>query len=478
MHVAIKQITFAVRDSVTRVPFRYGTACLTECPQAVLEVVAETDHATVRGYSGDCLPPAWFDKSPGKSFAQQLADMYQAVRMAASCYGDAFRTPQPFFFGWHNAHQQTMQAVEQCGLPALLAAFASSFLERALMDAICRICGLPLFQALRWNVFGIRGDLIHPELRGQQPQQWLPQQPRPHVWVRQTVGLGDPLTETDAASGNWPQDGFPISLEQYIRDYGVRYFKMKLSSDQEQNLCRLSHFAELAEKYLKDDYYLTLDGNELYHDPAAFQQLVDVIQRHDRLGILWNNVIAIEQPFPRDIAFRHEFAAIIKNLSNLKPIIIDESDSQLTSFRTATEIGYRGVSSKNCKGSLKSILNAGLVAYHNSQHAEHRWLMTGEDLCSVGVIAVQSDLCLAAALGLEHVERNGHHYHRGISYLPDEEQQEALLWHPDFYTKHAGRISPRLIEGKFHIASLQCAGFGFAVLPRMNQRREIFVWQP
>jgi hypothetical protein len=94
--------------------------------------------------------------------------------------------------------------------------------------------------------------------------------------------------------------------------------------------------------------------------------------------------------------------------------------------------------------------------------------LTGEDLCTVGIIPVQSDLCLTAALGITHVERNGHHYHPGLTYLPDEQQELALAAHGDFYARQHGRIAPRLVDGRFQIASLQCAGFGFAVLPDLQ----------
>ena len=91
--------------------------------------------------------------------------------------------------------------------------------------------------------------------------------------------------------------------------------------------------------------------------------------------------------------------------------------------------------------------------------------MTGEDLCSVGIIPTQADLCLAATLGLEHVERNGHHYHPGLTCLPPAQREQALAAHGDFYALQHGVISPHVQHGKFQIGSLQCVGFGFAVLP-------------
>jgi len=116
---------------------------------------------------------------------------------------------------------------------------------------------------------------------------------------------------------------------------------------------------------------------------------------------------------------------------------------------------------------MKSILNAGLTWLHNNRGAATDYVMTGEDLCSVGVVPTQADLCLAATLGLTHVERNGHHYHPGLSYLPEAEREAALTHHGDLYARQNGVISPRLVDGRFEIGSLQCEGFGFAVTPDM-----------
>ena len=48
----------ALRNSAVRIPFRYGSACLTRCPQAMLEVILKVDGKEQVGYSADCLPRA------------------------------------------------------------------------------------------------------------------------------------------------------------------------------------------------------------------------------------------------------------------------------------------------------------------------------------------------------------------------------------------------------------------------------------
>ncbi|MCA9101198.1 MAG: hypothetical protein KDA63_08615, partial [Planctomycetales bacterium] len=86
MKFALKETRLGLRDSHTRIAFRYGNTCLTECPQAIFEVVIETDTGVASGYSGDCLPPGWFDKTPGRSFPDQIGDMLAAVQTATDAF--------------------------------------------------------------------------------------------------------------------------------------------------------------------------------------------------------------------------------------------------------------------------------------------------------------------------------------------------------------------------------------------------------
>lgn len=126
---------------------------------------------------------------------------------------------------------------------------------------------------------------------------------------------------------------------------------------------------------------------------------------------------------------------------------------------------------------IKSLLNFGLITHHNRDLNDGPHVMTGEDLCTVGVVGVQSDLALVAALGLEHVERNGRHYHPGLSYLPLVDQQKAMAAHPDFYAERHDCIAPVVRDGKFQLNSLNCVGYGFSCLPDLDDYESPADWQ-
>src|SRR3990172_6998796 len=100
----------------------------------------------------------------------------------------------------------------------------------------------------------------------------------------------------------------------------------------------------------------------------------------------------------------------------------------------ARALGYRGVSSKTCKGIYRSLVNRARCAAWNAEAGSERYFMSGEDLTIQSGLALQQDLALASLLGLTHVERNGHHYVNGMAALPAGGEAEGgafLAAHPD-----------------------------------------------
>jgi hypothetical protein len=124
-------------------------------------------------------------------------------------------------------------------------------------------------------------------------------------------------------------------------------------------------------------------------------------------------------------------------------------------------MGYVGASHKNCKGIVKGIANACLLSHR--RRAGSSGVLTGEDLCNLGPVALLQDLAMMALLGIAHVERNGHHYFRGLTPWPSEWQEAALAAHLDLYTRDAGGFARvQITNGRMNISSLDAAPFGLA----------------
>jgi hypothetical protein len=140
---------------------------------------------------------------------------------------------------------------------------------------------------------------------------------------------------------------------------------------------------------------------------------------------------------------------------------------------TARARGYRGVSTKSCKGLYKSVINAVRCARWNAAARAPAYLMSAEDLTTQAGIGVQQDLALVALLGLEHVERNGHHYVNGMAAVPEHEQHAFLKAHPDLYARTAGAVRLRILEGRLSIGSLACPGYATSVEPDWTTMRRM-----
>jgi hypothetical protein len=168
----------------------------------------------------------------------------------------------------------------------------------------------------------------------------------------------------------------------------------------------------------------------------------------------------IEQPIKRAVALARSIAP----LAHFRPAIIDESDGELDSFVRARSLGYGGVSSKDCKGFYKSIINLARCRVWNGEDGGGAYFLSGEDLTTQAGLAVQQDLALVALLGLADVERNGHHFIDGFAGRPQGEALSFLAAHPDLYHEADRRVRLTIAGGRIALGSLECAGFGSAVV--------------
>jgi hypothetical protein len=136
------------------------------------------------------------------------------------------------------------------------------------------------------------------------------------------------------------------------------------------------------------------------------------------------------------VALSDNVKSEISNWPDRPPIIIDESDGEPASLPRALECGYVGTSHKNCKGIIKGIANACLLEKRRRENPRKPFVLSGEDLSNVGPVALLQDLAAVATLGIESVERNGHHYFRGLSMHTPDVQNAVLEKHADLYREH------------------------------------------
>jgi len=425
-------------------PFRFGAVVVDAAPQAFVRAEVEVEgKGTFVGASAEMLVPKWFDKRAHLTPDETVGELRRSLVIArelylASCgFETAFRL---------HAHCIAAQ-VEACAkedIPPLAAAYGPAEIDKAILDALLRSAGIDFFDGMIGNIAGIDARLSQ-DLQDSDIAQFLgSRKPLPRVAIRHTVGLDDKI---EGAGG----------VADPKENSGARYFKLKLNGDPEADAARLTRIGR-ALATLDHDYRVSLDANEQYADLAALGSLIDRLDRDGALQPIATRLLYIEQPMPRDITR----ASPLGKLAG-RDFIIDEADDSWDAFPAARALGYRGISSKSCKGIYKSIVNATRAAKWSA--SGEKFFVTAEDLTCQAGLAVQQDLALGALIGVTHAERNGHHYVDGFADTPTTEAQAFLAGHPDLYTRDGNSIRLAIHDGDLLTGSLRSPGFATSVQP-------------
>ena len=393
-YFTLSPFEFFVQHTRTRFPFRYGIASMTEVPHLFVRTRVTAGNQSSFGLTSEGLPPKWFTKNPTTTFEEDLPEMLEVIGHAARLGEQIAHAPISFFDFWRELYRQQTHWAKSRKLAPLLANLGVALVERAVLDGLCRVAGQPLHQMIAASRLGLRLGEVYPELGDAQPRDLLPATPLESCFVRHTIGLGDALSPADIPADERVDDGLPQDLESSIRAYDLRYFKVKLFADAERDVARLRELNNLLERETGGDYFVTLDGNENFQNFAAFREFWQQASADATLRSLWQRIIVVEQPVHRDHALSDEAGTALGAWPERPPLIIDESDGELGDLPRALSLGYAGTSHKNCKGIVKGMANA--CRLEKLRRAGQRVVLTGEDLCNLGPVALLQDLALMA----------------------------------------------------------------------------------
>jgi hypothetical protein len=442
--IAVRDIAFFERPVRFARPFRFGTVVINAATQIFVRVEIEVEGKSAStGASAELLAPKWFDKRPHLSPEETAAELRRSLAIARELYlsHQGFETA----FGLHATRiAAQVEACAKCDIPPLAAGYGPAEIDKAVLDALLRCVGVNFFDGMNGNIAGIDASLS-PDLGNGDIAQFLGQRQRlERVAIRHTVGLDDKVEG----------EGGVADIKE---NAGARYFKLKLNGDPEHDALRLIRIGKQLAT-LPHDYKVTLDANEQYADLTALSALADRLDRDVALKPIAAKLLYIEQPMPREIFKESPLGALATC-----DFIIDEADDSYDAFPAARALGYRGISSKSCKGIYKSVINATRAAKWSS--GSEKFFISGEDLTCQAGLGVQQDLALGALVGVTHAERNGHHYVDGFDNTPAAEAQAFLSAHPDLYAGDGNAIRLSIHDGDLLTGSLTAPGFATSVHP-------------
>ena len=446
IEIRVREVRLYRRFAAYRFPFHVAGVSITGGEEVFARVRVEDRRGrSAWGAAAESPAPTWFDKTRAPDVVWR--DIVTALRAAALLY-TAMSADTPAGF-WANA--DPVLRVRFPAMPASIVSLATALIDRAVIDACCRIEDMSVFAAVRADRLGLAqaapADLAGFDLAG-----WLasrPASPGPGVCARHTIGGTDALLRQDIASPL--NDGLPESLDQVVEAYGCRYFKIKIGTETAATVERLSRIAAVLDERVPD-WAATLDCNEQWRDPAPVLDMLRTLQqaRPDIAARL----VYLEQPLMRGIDMP------LRELGRAISCVLDEGDGTPGAFSDAHRLGWRGVSAKTCKGVYRALINAARCAAWADGS-----FMSGEDLNHLPGLSMQQDLAMSSILGLVHTERNGHHYAAGFDHAPRGEAAMFLAAHPDIYVDDGRRIRLRIDGGRIATGSLACPGFASGAMP-------------
>ncbi|MEP6917641.1 MAG: enolase C-terminal domain-like protein, partial [Acidobacteriota bacterium] len=315
------------------------------------------------GFGSMTLGNAWAfpaaSQEDGLGAMTALAGELHAATAACDAAGhpiDLFRVLEPEYL---RAAERTSRVRGLASpIPKLCTLVVASAFDAAVHDAYGKAFGVSCYDT--YGPSFMTRDLSHdlgPAFKGEYLDRYVPAAPRPRVPVFHSVGASDALEAADVRTRI--DDGLPNTLEEWIPRDGLVRLKIKLNGGNLEadfaRVVRIDRVVNRAQAALGvTDWKYSLDFNEGCPNVAYLLEFLRRLRETTPTG--FDRIVYIEQPTARDL--QKDRANVMHEAARLRPVVIDESLTDLEALLLAREMGYTGVALKACKGQSQAMLMA------------------------------------------------------------------------------------------------------------------------
>jgi len=441
----------------TRVPLKFGPETLTQVTVArVMVTVTDRQGRTAEGWGETPLSVQWVWPSAlptedrlnsMKDFCRLLAEVVQYV-LSESEWGHPIEISQDFMATFDlPSVLRKFNISEREGrepMPHLAALVCYSPFDIALHDAFGKLHGLPVYETYneRFMSRDLGGYLTPADgsavlFEGLYPKGFLSAKPQAALRAWHLVGGVDLLDDGERKGGE-PEDGYPVTLREWIRRDGLECLKVKLrGNDTGWDYERLMRVGRIFLEELKtrggasEAGWLTADFNCTVTDPAYVNDILDRLRDAPGIGPrLYQMLLYIEQPFPYEL---EQHPIDVHSVSARKPLFMDESAHDWKLIRLGRSLGWTGVALKTCKTQTGAILSACWAKAHGMT------LMV-QDLTNPMLAMIPHVLLAAHAGTIMGVEVNA------MQFYPEASKPEEAV-HPGLFKRRNGRLDLSTIRG-------------------------------
>jgi L-alanine-DL-glutamate epimerase-like enolase superfamily enzyme len=409
--IRIEDVSIDFKDYAYRVPIKFGGTVTSRI--TILNVncaVSSLGGKTATGFGQMPLANAWafpsrvlsFDTTAGAM--KTLAGLISTMTGSLKEYGhpiDLYWVLEPHYLKLAEGVSQELKLAEP--IPKLCTLVTASAFDAAVHDAYGKLHGVNCYYT--YGPGFMNHDLscyVGPEYKGEYPEKYLLKEPKPRMPLYHLVSAIDPLVDSDIKQR--VNDGLPETLPEWINYNGLTHFKIKLDGDDlkwdSERVLSVDRVVTGAErKRGVTGWVYSLDFNERCPDVQYLVDFLHMVKEKTPGGFA--RIQYVEQPTARDLKTHRQ--NVMFEAAKLKPVVIDESLTDLDALMLSREMGYTGAALKACKGQSTMMILA-TVAERNEM------FLCVQDLTCPGASLIQSASLAAHVPDVQAIEANSRQY--------------------------------------------------------------------
>jgi L-alanine-DL-glutamate epimerase-like enolase superfamily enzyme len=411
MAIRIEEVRFGYEDYRYRTPYRFGAQTVDRVTLLNVDCVVRTrEGRAVRGFGSMTMGNAWSFPSKTMSYDTTLGAMKALaarINKITGAYPEAGHPVdincalEPLYLEAAAEVSRELKLTEP--IPKLCTLVTASPFDAAIHDAYGKALGVSCYET--YGADCMPHDLEHylgADYRGEYLDRYVTRKPAPRLGLYHSVGAGDPIVASDIHKRIG--DGLPETLPEWIRYNGLRNLKIKLAgNDVVWDLKRVVEIdrATIETEYQRGiaDWRYSLDFNEQCPNVEYLLEFLRRLKEQTPAG--FERIQYIEQPTARDL--KADRANVMHAAAKLRPVVIDESLTDIESLLLAREMGYSGVALKACKQQSQALLMAAVTQKLNMFRCV-------QDLTCPGASLIQSAGLAAHIPGVVAIEANAREY--------------------------------------------------------------------
>jgi L-alanine-DL-glutamate epimerase-like enolase superfamily enzyme len=409
--IRVEDISISYEEYKYRAPIKFGGHVVDRATLLNVNCSVKTgDGRAAKGFGSMPLGNIWSFPSKTMSYETTLGAMQELAEQIAKLtrdykeFGhpiDINRALDPLYLAAAADVSERLHLAEP--IPKLCLLVTASAFDAAIHDAFGKAHSVNCYHT--YGPEFMKYDLGHylgPEYKGQFPSQYVSQEPKPRMPLYHLVSAIDPIEDADITQRI--NDGLPETVPEWIRYNGLTHFKIKLNGDDrkwdEDRVLRVDRAVTQTQKQRGvANWVYSLDFNEKCPNVEYLLNFLREVKQKTPEG--YQRIQYVEQPTARDLKAHPE--NVMHEAAKLRPVVIDESLTDVEALLLSRKMGYTGAALKACKGQSHMMLIASVAE-------KHKMFLCVQDLTCPGASLIQSASLAAHVPGVAAIECNSRQY--------------------------------------------------------------------